>query len=297
MFISACLLSESPALLFQCQLVQRTFIYGTDKYSVKYYFYWYISSVEYLCLEQGSEMDLLCKTVIFLLLPLSLGVDGGFSPNFISMAGPLPSELAERLGLQEQRGLAVPEAQGDPCQPSLMASELPPYLQQLRELGVTHYKLLLPWASLLPRGSSGSADGARVRCYRHLLRALAAAGLRALLVLHQGRVPAAVAAQAAGSRATAFKELFMEYAEFSFRAFGDLVDVWLSFSDLPEVLQSLPYAEPQERAQAVAAAHEGFYNALHEKISPAGKESRVFQSDSQIFCDSMKWQLLHVVST
>lgn len=249
-------------------------------------------------------MDLLCKTVIiFLLVPLSLGVDGGFAPNFISLAGPLPSELAERLGLQEpalpeeQQGPAVPEAQGDPCQPSLMASELPRYLQQLRELGVTHYKLLLPWGRLLPQGSSGSADGARVRCYRRLLQAVAAAGLRALLVLHHGRVPGAVAAQAGGRRAAAFSELFVEYAEFSFHAFGDLVDVWLSFSDLPEVLQSLPYDEPQERVQAVVAAHEAFYNTLHENISSSGKESRVFQFDSQIFCDSMKWQLLHAVST
>lgn len=239
-------------------------------------------------------MDLVCKTVIFLLVSLSLCIDGGFAWNFLAIAGPLPSELAERLGLQDQiltrdqPRPAVAEAQGYLCQPELLASELPRYFWQLRELGVTHYKLFLPWARLLPHGRAMEADGAQVSCYRQLLEALAAAELRALLVLHRGRIPGVVAAQAGGRRARAFSELFMEYADFSFRAFGDLVDVWLSFSDLPEVLQSLPYTEPQERVQAVAAAHEGFYTALHEEISAAGKESRDFQYDSQIFCDCIK---------
>lgn len=226
-------------------------------------------------------MELLCKTVIFLLLvSLSLGLDGEFAQTFTAIAGPLPTELAERVGLQgqvlpeEQQGPAVPEAQAPLCQPDLVAAELPRYFSRLRELGVTHYKVLLPWGRVLPAGSAAAADGARVRCYRRLLEALAAAGLRALLVLHHGRLPAAVAALAEGRNGRVFAELFAEYADFSFRAFGDLVDVWISFSDLPEVFQSLPYAEPQERVQAVAAAHQGFYTTLHEKISPAGKEGR-----------------------
>ncbi|XP_031971144.1 lactase-phlorizin hydrolase-like [Corvus moneduloides] len=222
-------------------------------------------------------MDLICKTVIFLLASLSLGIDGEFARNFITIAGPLPSELAERLGLQDQ---VLPKDQQGPgmaaaqCQPDLVASELPRYFSPLRELGVTHYKVLLPWARLLPEGNATKADGAQVWCYRQLLEALAAAGLRAVLVLHQGPVPGAVAAQASRRNGRAFYKLFVEYAEFSFHAFGDLVDAWLSFSDLPEVLQSLPYNDPQEQVQAVAAAHEGFYTTLHEMISPVGKESR-----------------------
>ncbi|KAI1237366.1 hypothetical protein IHE44_0014631 [Lamprotornis superbus] len=149
------------------------------------------------------------------------------------MAGPLPSDLAERLGLQDQekqQGPTMAEAQDYLCQADLVASELPRYFSQLRELGVTHYKLLLPWARIVPEGNAMQVDGAQVWCYQQLLEALAAAELRAVLVLHQGRVPSAVAAQAGGTRARAFSELFVEYADFCFRAFGDLVDVWLSFS-------------------------------------------------------------------
>ncbi|NXC05302.1 LPH hydrolase, partial [Orthonyx spaldingii] len=222
-------------------------------------------------------MGLLCKTVIFCLsVSLSLGIDGEFAQNFITVAGPLPSDLAERLGLQDQvlpkdqQDPAVAEAQHHLCQPDLVAAELPRYFSQLREVGVTHYKVLLPWARVLPEGNTRNVDAAQVLCHRQLLEAVAAAGLRAVLVLQHRRVPGAVAAQTRGSNAAAFAELFVEYTEFSFRAFGDVVDVWLSFSDLPEVLRSLPYAEPQARVRAVAAAHEGFYSTLREKLSPAG---------------------------
>ncbi|NXC54898.1 LPH hydrolase, partial [Aleadryas rufinucha] len=252
-------------------------------------------------------MELVCKTVIFfLLVSLGLGIDGEFARNFITIAGPLPSELAERLGLQdqvlpeEQQGPGVAAAQGYLYQPDLVAAELPRYFSQLRELGVTHYSVLLPWARVLPQGSALEADGAQVRCYRQLLEALAAAGLRAVLVLQRGRVPGAVAARASGNSAGAFSKLFVEYAEFSFRAFGDLVDVWLSFSDLPEVLQSLPYNDPQDRVRAVAAAHEGFYTTLHEIISPAdclflsqgGKLSIALEMDHVL--DSASSELLSV---
>ncbi|NXS88978.1 LPH hydrolase, partial [Erpornis zantholeuca] len=220
-------------------------------------------------------MELICKTIIFfLLVSLSLGIDGEFAQNFIAIAGPLPSGLAERLGLQDQllpedqQGPAVAAAQGYLCQADLVASELPQYFSHLRELGITHYKVLLPWAGLLPQGSAVKGVGAQVLCYRRLLEAVAAADLRTVLVLHRGRIPGAVAALASGKNARAFNELFVEYAEFSFHAFGHLVDVWLSFSDLPEVLQSLPYNDPQERVRAVAAAHEGLYSTLQEMISP-----------------------------
>ncbi|NXA74906.1 LPH hydrolase, partial [Thryothorus ludovicianus] len=239
-------------------------------------------------------MDLICKTVIFfLLISLSLGIDEEFAGNFITIAGPLPSELAERLGLQDQQGRAVAGAQGELCPPDLVAFELPQYFLQLRELGVTHYKLLLPWARVLPQGNATQVDWAQVWCQRQLLEALAAAGLRALLVLHRGHVPGAVTAQAGGRGATAFAKLFVEYAAFSFHTFGDLVDVWVSFSDLPEVLQSLPYAEPQERVQAVAAAHEGFYSALHEKISLAGGKLSIALGMGHVL-DSASSELLSV---
>ncbi|KAJ7409303.1 Lactase-phlorizin hydrolase [Pitangus sulphuratus] len=222
-------------------------------------------------------MELIYTTFLFfLLVSPSLGVDGEFARNFIAIAGPLPAELANKLGLrdqvlpQEDQGPAVAEADGSLCQGDLVASELPRYFSRLRELGVTHYKVFLPWSRLLPEGSAGEPDEAQVQCHRELLQALLTAELSPVLVLLHQPVPGAVAARAAGRGAPAFGSLFVEYAEFCLSAFGDLVDVWVTFSHLQEVLHSLPYPDPQDRAQAVAAAHQGFSTIFHEKHSRAG---------------------------
>ncbi|NWI54919.1 LPH hydrolase, partial [Calyptomena viridis] len=225
-------------------------------------------------------MELIYKTLIFfLLVSASLGIDEEFAGNFITMAGPLPSELANRLGLQDQvlpeedQGPAVSEAHGSLCQHHLLASELPRYFSHLHEIGVTHYKVFLPWTRILPEGSAGNPDAAQVQCYRELLQTLVAAGLSPVVALQHRRVPVAVAG--AGG-AAAFADLFVEYAAFSLQAFGDLVDVWLTFSDLQQVLASLPYPDPSARAQAVAAAHEGFHTIFREKRSLAGKRAASF---------------------
>lgn len=223
-------------------------------------------------------MELICRTVIvFLLVSPSLGIDRAFTQNFMAVAGPLPSDFVNRLHLQDQvlpkedQGPAVAEAQDYLCQQDVVVSELPQYFLHLREIGVTHYKVFLPWSRILPKGDAREPDEAQVQCYQELLRTLVASDLRPVVVLHQQHVPGAVAAQAMGRKANAFADLFVEYAEFSFRVFGYLVDVWLTFSDLPEVLRSLPYDDPQYRAQALATAHRRAYSIYHKKYSPAGK--------------------------
>ncbi|NXA13550.1 LPH hydrolase, partial [Sapayoa aenigma] len=241
-------------------------------------------------------MELIRKTLVFfLLVSPSVGIDGEFAWNFIAVAGPLPSELADRLGLQDQvlpredGGPAVPAARGSLCRHHLLASELPRYFSRLREAGVTHYKVFLPWTRVLPEGNAGNPDDAQVRCYRELLQALVSAGLGPVLVLHRGRVPGAVAGAGA---AGAFPDLFVEYAAFSFQAFGDLVDVWLTFSDLQGVLDSLPHPEPSARARAVAAAHGGSYTVFREKRSPGGKLSIALEMGGVL--DSTSSELLSV---
>ncbi|XP_035753771.1 lactase-phlorizin hydrolase isoform X2 [Egretta garzetta] len=245
-------------------------------------------------------MELICKTVtFFLLVSPSLGIDREFTQNFIAIAGPLPSESVNRLHLhnqvlpREDQGPAVAEAHDYLCQQDLVAPELPQYFSHLREIGVTHYKVFLQWARVLPKGDATKPDEAQVQCYRELLETLVAADLRPVVVLQHQHVPGAVAMQAMGRKAKAFADLFVEYAEFSFRVFGDLVDVWLTFSDLPEVLKSLPYDDPQYRAQALAAAHERTYTVYHEKYSLAGGKLSVVLGMGDVL-DSASSELLSV---
>lgn len=55
---------------------------------------------------------------------------------------------------------------------------------------ITHYKVFLPWAQLLPEGSSKNPDKRMVQCYRQLLEALVTAQLQPLVVLHHQTLPA-----------------------------------------------------------------------------------------------------------
>ncbi|NXS52208.1 LPH hydrolase, partial [Brachypteracias leptosomus] len=245
-------------------------------------------------------MELICKTfVFFLLVSPSLGLDREFAQNFIAIAGPLSNELVTRLQLQDQvlpkedQGPTVAEAHDYLCQRDLVAFELPRYFSHLHEIGVTHYKVLLPWARILPNGDARKADEAQVQCYQELLETLVAAELKPVVVLQHQHVPGTVATQAMGRKASAFADLFVEYAEFSFRVFGHLVNVWLTFSDLPEVLGSLPYDGPQDQARALAAAHERAYTIYHEKYSPAGGKLSIALGMDPVL-DSASSELLSV---
>lgn len=216
-------------------------------------------------------MELVCKTVVFfLLVSTSLGIDGELAQDFVAIAGPLPTTLAHRLHLQshilpkEALDPTVSEAHDDFCQQDTVISQLPQYFSHLREIGVTHYKVFLPWARILPDGDAKKPDEAQVRCYQELLKMLVAADLRPVIVLHHKGVPDTVAV---GRKASSFADLFVDYAEFSFYVFGGLADMWLTFSDLPELLESLPYSDSRVRVQALAAAHERAYSVYHEKYS------------------------------
>lgn len=223
-------------------------------------------------------MELVYRIVVFFMLACpSFGINGELAQISVAIAGPLPREFIHRLQLQnhiltkEAPGPAVAEASDYPCQQDPATSELPQYFSHLHEVGVTHYKIFLPWERILPKGDARKPDEAQVQCYQQLLKTLVAANLRPVVVLHHKHIPGNVATQAAGNKTNAFADLFVDYAEFSFNVFGGLVDVWLTFSDLPEVLKSLPYDEPQLRVQALAAAHERAYSVYHEKYSLAGK--------------------------
>ncbi|NXA36089.1 LPH hydrolase, partial [Eudromia elegans] len=251
-------------------------------------------------------MELVNKMIfLFLLAFPGFVVHRGLAQKLISIAGPrqledswhlqnqVEDQTEDQNQTEETQSPAGGEAHNDLCQGDPLASELPQYLSQLREAGVTHYKVFLPWGCILPEGDSKQPAEGQVQRYRELLEALAAAGLRPLVVLHGQRVPGAVLARMAHGPPRTFADLFTEYAEFSFRSFGALADVWLSFSDVPEVLGSLPYGERREGVRALAAAHESAYRVFREKYSPAGgKMSIVLDLDH--FLDATSLQLLSV---
>ncbi|CAM2100551.1 unnamed protein product [Caretta caretta] len=138
----------------------------------------------------------------------------------------------------------------------------------------------MPWMHILPEGNAKNPEEATVQCYRQLLKSLTAANLKPVIILHRKHLPGVVITQSTFGKHRTFADLFVEYAEFNFRSFGDMVDMWLTFSDLPEITESLPYDDPQTSLQILAAAHEKAYKIYHEKYSSKdGKLSIALEID------------------
>ncbi|XP_058520181.1 lactase/phlorizin hydrolase-like [Ochotona princeps] len=215
-------------------------------------------------------MEMFWSAVFTVLLSLSCqGSDWGSDSSFISAAGPLTTDLLPSLncppGKQSSGSAAGHEDIVVCCQP--LPASLPEYFSSLGASEVSHYKVFLSWAQLLPAGSSREPDEKVVRCYRQLLETLRAAQLEPMVILHQGTLPASL-----GPRRDGFADLFAEYAAFAFRAFGDLVGIWFTFSDLEAVVRELPHEESRAaRLQLVTEAHRKAYEIYHQKYALQGE--------------------------
>ncbi|XP_068400101.1 lactase/phlorizin hydrolase [Eschrichtius robustus] len=225
-------------------------------------------------------MELVWHLVLIVLLSFSCwGLDWKSDRNFISAAGPLTTDLLHNLrgplGNQDS-----PFVTGDKeiyvCRQPL-PSFLPEYFSSVRAVMITHYKVFLPWAQLLPEGSSENPDKETVQCYRQLLEALKTAQLQPLVVLHHQTLPASTV-----QRTEAFADLFADYASFIFHSFGDLVEIWFTFSDLEEVIMELPHQESRSsRLQILTDAHRKANEIYHEKYaSQGGKLSVVLRAEA-----------------
>ncbi|XP_015272598.1 PREDICTED: lactase-phlorizin hydrolase [Gekko japonicus] len=212
-------------------------------------------------------MELACKVVVLVLIPLHcLGEDWELAKKFIAVAGPLTDELVSTLHL-ESGHVTEPAFHSRTTQTQYLChwptlSSLPPYFAQLYASGVTHFKIFLPWSHIVPVGNAQDPNETNVECYRQLLRTLRAANLKSVLILHQKHLPKSL------DQSRTFTDLFAEYADFVFGSFGDLVDTWLTFSNLPETAEGLPQDDRlSPPLQALASAHRTAYKIYHEKYS------------------------------
>lgn len=209
--------------------------------------------------------------VLLLLIPLyCLGEDWKLTKRFVALAGPLTDELVSNLHL-EGGHVREPTCCSRTTQTHYLChwstlSTLPPYFAQLYASGVTHFKIFLPWTHIIPEGDVQNPNATNVECYRQLLKTLRAANLKPVLILHQKHLPQSL------DQSRTFTDLFAEYADFVFQSFGDLVDIWLTFSNLPGTAEGLPQDELlSPPLQALASAHRAAYKIYHEKYSSEGK--------------------------
>uniref|UniRef100_A0A3P9M8Q0 Lactase n=1 Tax=Oryzias latipes TaxID=8090 RepID=A0A3P9M8Q0_ORYLA len=178
----------------------------------------------------------------------TLGVNG--NEDFLLLAGPLTENVATS---SDKEGLSE-------CSlPIVAASE--PYLKGLQSRGVTHVKVPLSWAQLLPTGLPSQPQQDALQCYKTLMKQLLKVGLQPLVILHGSTVPDALRARYGGWESQELVDMFQQYAEFAFREFADLAHSWVTLSDLGSIWQNGPTAQ-----QNILQLNKNVYKIFHEHI-------------------------------
>lgn len=139
------------------------------------------------------------------------------------------------------------------------------YFEYLQSRGVTHFKVQLSWAQLLPTGLSSQPQQAVVTCYRTLLKQLLEVGLQPLVILHGSTVPEVLRSRYGGWESQELVEMFQQYAEFVFSEFGELADFWVTLSRLDELRDAA--------LQNALDAHTSVYRRYHQLFPRRGRTS------------------------
>uniref|UniRef100_A0A8C4EUW2 beta-glucosidase n=1 Tax=Dicentrarchus labrax TaxID=13489 RepID=A0A8C4EUW2_DICLA len=132
------------------------------------------------------------------------------------------------------------------------------YFEYLQSRRMTHFKVPLSWAQLLPTGLSSEPQQAVVTCYQTLLKELLEVGLQPLLVLHGSTLPDTLRSRYGGWENQELVELFQQYAEFVFGEFGELADSWVTLSSLDELRDA--------ELQNILDSHTSVYRRYHQKV-------------------------------
>jgi len=112
----------------------------------------------------------------------------------------------------------------------------------MKELGIKNYRLSISWPRIFPWGT-GEVNQKGINFYRTLLTALLKAGIKPAVTLYHWDLPQALQDKG-GWLNRDICEAFRAYAETCFRAFGDLVDFWITHNE-PQVVADLGHKEGQ----------------------------------------------------
>lgn len=182
--------------------------------------------------------------------------------EFLLLAGPLTKELVSNYGTEVNDVF-------DCSYPIPPGSKQ--YFEYLQSRGVTHFKVPLSWAQLLPTGFPWQPRQAAVTCYRTLLRQLLEVGLQPLVVLHGSMVPDALRSRYGGWESQELVEMFQQYAEFAFQEFGSLAHSWVTLSDLGDVWHDGQAAGAPSFLQNILQVSKNIYQLYHQRFTDKGK--------------------------
>lgn len=203
---------------------------------------------------------LVCLYVFCLYACQSSGVNG--QEEFMLLGGPLTKELVRNSGT------GVNDAFD--CSYPIPASSKQ-YFKYLQSRGVTHFKVPLSWAQLLPTGLPRQARQDVVTCYKTLLRQLLEVGLQPLVVLHGSTVPNALRSRYGGWESQVLVGMFQQYAEFAFQEFGAVAHSWVTLSELDDVWHNGQPAGESSFQQNILQVSKNIYQLYHQRFPDKGK--------------------------
>uniref|UniRef100_A0A669DK22 Lactase n=1 Tax=Oreochromis niloticus TaxID=8128 RepID=A0A669DK22_ORENI len=145
------------------------------------------------------------------------------------------------------------------------------YFEYLQSRGVTHFKVPLSWAQLLPTGHPSQPQQAVVRCYQTLLKQLLEAGLQPLVILHGWTVPESLQSRYGGWESQELAQMFQQYAEFAFQEFAPLAHSWVTLSDLDDVWHDGQPADAPSVLQNILQLNKNIYQMYHQRFPDKGR--------------------------
>lgn len=104
-------------------------------------------------------------------------------------------------------------------------------VKALQQLGVSHYRFSLSWARIFPNGTRGSFNEAGTHYYRTLLRRLKEAGVQPVVTLYHWDLPDQLQHALGGWSNPHMVDIFRDYADFCFQAFGEDVKYWITIDN------------------------------------------------------------------
>uniref|UniRef100_A0A3P9HUI2 Glucosidase, beta, acid 3 (gene/pseudogene) n=1 Tax=Oryzias latipes TaxID=8090 RepID=A0A3P9HUI2_ORYLA len=100
----------------------------------------------------------------------------------------------------------------------------------IQQLGLTHYRLSLSWARLLPDGTTRHVNQKGVQYYNKVIDDLLACNVSPMVTLYHFDLPQALQDRG-GWLSPTIATLFDDYAKFCFQTFGDRVRLWITINE------------------------------------------------------------------
>ncbi|KAJ7949108.1 Beta-glucosidase [Quillaja saponaria] len=105
-------------------------------------------------------------------------------------------------------------------------------IKLLKKIGLDSFRFSISWSRILPKGKiSGGVNPLGVKFYNNLINELLSNGIKPLVTLLHYDTPQALEDEYGSFLSPKIVKDFVDYADFSFKTFGDRVKLWVTLNE------------------------------------------------------------------